>query len=293
MMMPGMMGPGGAPGSMMMPGMMGPGGAPGSMMAPGAMGPGMMGPGMMGPGMMRDPTLDADMAGGMMPGMEGMMMPGMDAGMMPGMEGMMMPGMEGMMMPGMDAGMMPGGMAGQKKEKPPTKISQLRVLLVADDAIIDSGSVPVGDELAMNPELSDKDGWVRVAVPLSQFKPMRSPKPSSLREVAVFGDVKGEFYIDSIRLVQEDQPLKADAGPDRVVRKDQEVTFNAAPQAGAAKARYAWDFDELVEGIEEDALGQKASHAFEEEGFYAVTLTVTDPEGRRIPRVDRVNVTVQ
>jgi hypothetical protein len=93
--------------------------------------------------------------------------------------------------------------------------------------------------------------------------------------------------------VQEDQPLKADAGPDRVVKKGQEVTFSAASQPGTAKARYSWDFDDLVQGIGEDALGQRVTHAFEEPGFYKVTLTVTDPDAKRLPRVDRVNVTVQ
>jgi len=310
MMGPGMMGPGMMGPGMMEPGMMGPGG--GGSMGPGMMQPGMMQPGMMQPGMMQPGMMQPGMMqpGMMQPGMmqPGMMEPGMmdPAMMMPGMEGgmmgpglmdpaMMMPGMEGgMMMPGMEEGMMAPGMgAGQKKEKPPRKISKLRVLLVADEAVIDSGDVPVGDDLAMNPELSDKDGWVRVAVPLSQFKPMKAPKPGSLRELAVFGDTKGEFYIDSIRLVQEDEPLTADAGPDRVVKKAQEVNFNAAPQPGEAKARYSWDFDDLVEGIEEDGLGQKTTYAFEEEGFYVVTLTVTDPNGKRIPQVDRVNVTVQ
>ena len=295
MMEPGMMGPGMMEPGMMQPGMMQPGMMQPGMMQPGMMQPGMMQPGMMQPGMMQPGMMQPGM---MQPGMEGgMMMPGMEEGMMmPGMEGgMMMPGMEGgMMMPGMEGGMMMPGMGvTQRKEKPPRKISKLRVLLVADETVIDSGDVPVGDDLAMNPELSDEDGWIRVAVPLSQFKPMKAPKPSSLRELAVFGDTKGEFYIDSIRLVQEDQPLTADAGPDRVVRKGQEVNFNAAPQPGEAKARYSWDFDDLVEGIEEDGLGQKTTYAFEEEGFYLVTLTVTDPNGKRIPRVDRVNVTVQ
>jgi hypothetical protein len=316
MMEPGMM-PGGMPGEMsapmMQPGMMQPGMMQPGMMQPGMMQPGMMQPGMMQPGMMQPGMMEPGMMqpGMMMPGMmqPGMMQPGM---MMPGMgepgmmaPEMMMPGMAepgmmdpammepGMMMPGMmEEGMLMPGM-GQKQEKPARKISKLRVLLVTEEALIDSGAVSAGEELLMNPDLSDEDGWIRVAVPLSDFRPMKTPKPSSLRELAVFGDVEGEIYIDSIRLVQEDQPLKADAGPDRVVKKGQEVSFNAAPQPGDAKARYSWDFDDLVEGIEEDALGQKATYAFEEEGFYAVTLTVTDPDGRRIPRYDRVNVTVQ
>jgi hypothetical protein len=213
---------------------------------------------------------------------------------MPMGEGGMM-GMPGMMGP--EGGMAPGGMgpgmgAQQQKERP-RKIANVRALMVTDKGLIDSGLIEIGDWLALDPEVSDNEGWVRLVVPLADFKPVRDRTGASLQQVALFGDTKGEFYVGSLRLVQEDQPLKADGGPDRIVKKGQEVTFSAAAQPGPAKARYAWDFDDLVQGIGEDALGQRVTYTFEEEGFYKVTLTVTDPDGKRLPRVDRVNVTVQ
>jgi plastocyanin len=199
-----------------------------------------------------------------------------------------MPGMGGM------AGMAPEGAgATQEVKDPPRKIRNVRALLVTDKGLLDSGLIAVSDYLALSPELSDTEGWVRLVVPLADFKPVRERTSASLDQVALFGDAKGEFYVGAMRLVQEDQPLKADAGPDRVVKVGQEVTFSAANQAGTAKARYSWDFDDIVEGIAEDALGQRATYTFEEAGFYKVTLTVTDPDAKRMPRVDRVNVTVQ
>ncbi len=310
-MMPGGMPmmPGGMP---MMPGGMPmmPGGMQGAPMMPGGMQgmpmtPGMqMPPGMpMMPGMnLQIPMVTGEDAEGFptvgqatipIPGMGGMMMPGDPAmlGMPGGMPGAM-PGMEGMMMPGMaPTGMAPGGL--QDVKEPARKIRNLRALLVTDKGPIDSGLIEVGDFLALDPEFSDNEGWVRLVVSLGDFKPARDRAGAALQHVALFGDAKGEFYVGSLRLVQEDQPLKADAGPDRVVKKGQEVTFSAASQSGATKSRYSWDFDDLVQGIGEDAQGQRVDYTFDEEGFYKVTLTVTDPEGKRVPRVDRVNVTVQ
>ena len=198
-------------------------------------------------------------------------------------------------MPGMEGGMAPGGagLGGGPVKEPERKILNLRTILVTDKGLIDSGLIPVSDFLALDPEFSDNEGWVRLVVPLADFKPVRDRTGASLQRVALLADAKGEFYVGSLRLVQEDQPLKADAGPDRVVKKAQDVTFSAASQPGTGKARYSWDFDDLVQGIQEDALGQRVTHAFEEPGFYKVTLTVTDPDGKRLPRVDRVNVTVQ
>jgi hypothetical protein len=201
------------------------------------------------------------------------------------------------MMPG-GPGMMPGGPGapgapGQEQQKPPERITRLRAVLVTDKGIMDSGPIDAGDAVAMNPELTTNEGWMRISVLLSRFKQSKDFAGASLQQLALFGDHKGDFNVATVQLVQENQPLKADAGPDRVVKAGQEVTFTAAAQAGSGKARYSWDFDDLVEGIGEDALGQKVTRTFDEAGYYVVTLTVTDPDGKRIPQVDRINVNVQ
>jgi hypothetical protein len=185
---------------------------------------------------------------------------------------------------------LPGTPAAAPQARP---ITRLRVLLVTDKGMIDSGPIAVGDEIGMNPELTDNDGWMRISVPLSRFKQSKPIEGGALRQFAMFGDEKGDFNVATVQLKQEDHPLRADAGPDRVVKRGQDVTFNAAAQPEGSKARYSWDFDDLVEGIGEDALGQKVSHVFEDPGYYAVTLTVTDPDGQRIPQVDRIIVNVQ
>jgi hypothetical protein len=197
-------------------------------------------------------------------------------------------------MPGMP-GMAPGAaVAAQPVEDPPRQIRSLRALLVTDKGLIDSGAIDAPEYLTLNAEFSDNQGWMRLLAPLSSFRGVRDRAGASLKQVALLADTKGEFYLGSLRLVQEDAPLKADAGPDRVVKLGQEVTFSAAAQpTTTAKARYAWDFDDLVDGIQEDGLGQRTTHTFEEAGFYKVTLVVTDPEGKHLPRLDRLNVTVQ
>ncbi|HJN14892.1 MAG TPA: PKD domain-containing protein, partial [Armatimonadota bacterium] len=204
--------------------------------------------------------------------------------------GGMMPG-GGMMGEG---GVMAPGAGGQatEKEDAPRKIANIRALLVTSEGLIDSGAIPVGEHLGMNAETSDNEGWVRVSVRLSEFAGTADKAGATLEQFALFGDQKGKYYIGAMRIVQEDEPMKADAGPDRVVRVGQSVTFNAAAQL-AGQARYSWDFDDLVDGVAEDALGEKTSFTFEEAGFYKITLTVTDPDGNRIPQVDRINVTVQ
>jgi immune inhibitor A len=50
---------------------------------------------------------------------------------------------------------------------------------------------------------------------------------------------------------------------------------------------YVWDFDDG--GVVKDAVGQRVRHEFAEPGVYDVTLTVTDPRGRR--DTDTVQVT--
>jgi len=326
MMGPGMMGPGmmgGAAGA----GGAGTGGTPGGTMGPGMMGPGMMGPGMMGPGMMGPgamggaagaggvgTTPGGTMGPGMMgPGMmgpggsmgSGMMPPGAPPGMMgPGMmgpggtmgPGMMGPGMmgPGMMGPGM---MGPGGAvglgAGAQGQTKKQAIEQLRVLLLTDqDKDVDSGPVSLEDYIVANPAFDDGDGWFRVVVPLKQFKALGARAGGNLSGVALFGDAKDSFYVAAVRLVQDPQALVASAGPDRTVRVDEAVTFKAAPQPQGADAKYSWDFDEQVQGIEEDEVGPEVTTRFTVPGEYWVTLTVTSPIGDREPQVDRVHVTV-
>jgi len=230
---------------------------------------------------------------GQVPGMPGMGgapgMPGM--GGMPGMPGMGgapgMPGMGGMPgMPGMGgAPGMPGGYGYQPPLEP---IDQIRIVLVTDKGQLDSGP------LALDPLLEEGDHWVRVARVLSDFKGVQELEEAKLLRVVLTGNREGSFYIGNLRIVQEDKPLTARVEGDRRRRVplQQEATLTAAPQVEGVQASYIWDFDDL-DGLTEDAYGQQVSCQFPEPGYYIITLTVTDKEGRREWRMDKVYVIVE
>lgn len=273
--MPGMPGPG-------MPGMPGPAmpGMPGPAM-PGMPGQGM--PGMPGPGMPGMPGAEVPPGQPNFPGMPGMGMPGGPEGGMPGMGMPGMPGMPGMGMPGM-----PGmdGMPGQQAQaETPQKIEKIRVVLVTDKGQVSSGPA------AIDPAQEVAEGWYRVPIALSQFSGPGLQEGAQLLRVGVFGDLDEYMYVGRVQVLAEDQPLKADAGQRRTVKVKEDVTFTAAEQENGLAAKYQWDFDDW-DGITEDALGKSVTWAFQEAGFYTVTLSVTDPGNTKVKQVTHVDVLV-
>lgn len=207
---------------------------------------------------------------------------------MPGMPGM--PGQPGMpgFPPGMDPGMMPPGMPGMEQAQPelPPMISKLRVVMVTDKGQIASTAWPID----LTQEVAD--GWYRVAIPLSKFGGPAMADATKLEQVAIFGDVDEYMWVARVQMVSETPALKAEIGPNMTVKLKQDVSFTAAPQAEGVQARYNWDFDDW-DGISEDATGRSTTWKFMEEGFYTVTLTVTDPSNQKIPQVAHVDVWVK
>ena len=57
-----------------------------------------------------------------------------------------------------------------------------------------------------------------------------------------------------------------------------EVSFSSVATDEWGIFRYSWDFDNL-DGIQQDSIGNSASHTFTDPGTYLVTLTVTDNSG--------------
>ncbi len=254
-------------------------------------GEGEMPPGMWEPGM--EPGMEGPMEPGMQPGMPPGMEPGMEGPMEPGMEGPMEPGMwepgmdPGMMEPGMmDPGMMEPGMGGpMAAPEPPEKISHLRALIVTDEGAIDSGAL----EIAEYTEIVED--WVQIVLPLDRFDGPVDVSEGEIRHIAVFGDVEETFWLGDVTLGYEEQPLLADAGENRTTKAKEPTTFEAAAQPEGVSASYVWDFDHL-DGIEEEGFGRETTWSFPSAGYYVVTLTVTDPDGTKVERTDRVHVRV-
>ncbi len=247
------------------------------------------------PGMMPgEPGLFPPGEPGMVPGQPGATAPPGEAGMIiaPGGPGMMdMPPEPGMMGPGMEPGMMPPGMMGGPgpggvgvPEGPPPKIEQLRLLVVTDQGAIDSGPIVLADYAEI------VEGWVQIVVPMSAFKGV-DVEGGTIQDVALFGDVEETFWVGELELGYEEQPLVADAGENITTTVGKMTPFEAAPQPEGVSASYVWDFDDL-DGIQEEGYGAETSWTFLTPGYYVVTLTVKDPAGRKVERVDRIHVKV-
>ena len=210
--------------------------------------------------------------------------PGVDPGMMPapppGEE--VQPGAEGF--PGGEI-FIPGG-SEMGPPKPPENITRLRVLLITDKGELDSGPIVAADYL------ETVQDWRSIVVPLSSFGGTADLRGAKITGIALFGDVKGEFFLGDLSLGEEDQPLVADAGEKMVVKANQEVTLKAKPQPGGFNATYDWDFDDL-DGIKEEGYGPEPTWTFLTPGYYTVTLMVSDPQGKKVTRTARVHVKVE
>ena len=182
----------------------------------------------------------------------------------------------------------PGGgpVTPTKPPAPPPEVKQLRVLLVTDQGELDSGPVALADCSEV------VEGWLRVVIPVSAFRSTKKIESGNLEQIAVFGDVEEYFFIGQLQIGQEDQPLVADAGENKTVRADREVTFTAKEQAAGVRATYTWDFDN-IDGIQENGYGTESKWTFITPGYYTVTLTVTDPASGKVPRTDQVQVKVE
>lgn len=207
----------------------------------------------------------------------GMMEPPMDPDMEPGM-------MEDDMM---WEDMMPGeGGPGREPQAPPPMITKIRALLITDEGQLDSGDVEI---LRAEDAL---ENWYTMVIPLADFAGTVENPEAKLQRIALFGDVEEKFWVATVKLVAEDQPLIADAGENRKVKVNEPVTFEAKPQPGNGNARYVWDFDDW-DGLDEEAIGREVTWPFLEPGYYTITLTVSDRAGRHVPRVDTVDVLVE
>lgn len=211
----------------------------------------------------------------------GEMPPGFDPGAMPP-EGQFPGGMPPEWQPGMEPGMEGGMMA---PPEPPKKIERLRVLLVTDSGALDSGAI----ELADYPLIVDD--WVEIVLPMTAFGGPVDVKDGEILHVALFGDTEETFWVGEVGLGYEAQPLVAEAGEPMVTKVNTETQFQAAEQPAGVNALYIWDFDEL-DGLQEQGYGRETTWTFPTPGYYLVTLTVSDPDGKKVDRMDRVRVQV-
>ncbi len=101
-------------------------------------------------------------------------------------------------------------------------------------------------------------------------------------------DEAGNWDTDTVSVTVNDETSPtSDAGEDRTVKVDEEVTFDASDSSdNVGITSYEWDFDDGS-----TAIGKSVDHKFDEKGTYEVTLTVTDEAGNT--DTDTVTITVE
>jgi len=235
----------------------------------------------------------AGRAGGAPGGITGPPMGGPGMGAPPGIGGL--PGA-----PGTGTGRRTGGMAGGVPRIPgygyggyrtglttPTTVTrvmrQMRVVVVTTDGKQYEAVAP------FDPPLADEEGWFPIGIALGAFKGM--PPNAQIREIRLFGDAYGVFYVGEIRVATDPTPITGDAGEEQIVAANDLVRLEARASAGITPLRYSWDFD-ARDGIQEDAVGRVVTTRYRRPGEYTVTLTVTDVFGLKKPFVATTKITV-
>lgn len=162
-------------------------------------------------------------------------------------------------------------------------MKQMRVVVVTADGKQYEAIAP------FEPPITDQEGWFPIGVALGAFKGL-SPD-ARIKEVRVFGDAYGVFYVGEIRVATDPIPITGDAGEEQIVAANDLVRLEARASAGITPLKYSWDFD-ASDGIQEDAVGKVVTTRYRKPGEYIVTLTVSDFYGLKKPFVATTKVTV-
>ncbi|MER3475240.1 MAG: hypothetical protein C4335_14750 [Armatimonadota bacterium] len=177
-----------------------------------------------------------------------------------------------------------GGYGGYAAPTTTTRVmKQMRVVLVTTDGKQYEAVAP------FEPPLTDQEGWFPIGVALGAFKGL-SPN-AQIKEIRVFGDAYGTFYVGEIRVATDPTPITGDAGEEQIVAANDLVRLEARASAGITPLKYSWDFD-ASDGIQEDAVGRVVTTRYRKPGEYIVTLTVTDVYGLKKPFVATTKITV-
>jgi hypothetical protein len=183
---------------------------------------------------------------------------------------------------GFPGGGFPGGGfpgSGQEEQVAPDT-TKLKVALVCEEGTFVASNFPV----QLNP--AREEGWFLVAIPWVSFKGLDKAATAKVKEIRIFGDAKDAFWIASIHVTTDDEPIVVEALEDEEVSVDDAVEFTGTATAGISPLQYVWDFD-ISDGLQEDAVGRVVTHTFKKASKevdgkpgemqpYVVTLIVKD-----------------
>ena len=200
------------------------------------------------------------------------------------------PGYGGSRGPGSQPGSIPGGIGvpgGVGDSSDPNSAllitpdtQRLRVLLQFE------GGTSVAEDLPLIRFPTSEPGWVRVAIPFTQFKGAPRMASYRLQEMRIFGDAPDTFFVGQISTVTDNDPISVEPLEEQVVSVNDRVEFVANAEGGISGLKYSWDFNKS-DGIQEDAIGPRVNHVYTkpspENKPYIVTLTVSDISGAKRP----------
>ncbi|MCL5283159.1 MAG: PKD domain-containing protein [Armatimonadetes bacterium] len=166
------------------------------------------------------------------------------------------------------------------------EIKDLRYVLVTTDGKRVEGEIPIKSQR------QDDQGWYNLGVPFAVMKTLASG--DKLKEVQVFADAPGSFYLGEIHIINDTTPIHANSLDDQTEPKDSELTFRGSADDGVTPLVYSWNFGEIKGDKGVDAVGRRVTHIFRKSGDYTVTLTVSDLYGFKKPSVTtcRVRITL-
>ena len=148
-------------------------------------------------------------------------------------------------------------------------------------------STTIGSDIDHFKVRLDGDDWQNVGS-VDEFELTDVSVGDHTAEVKAVAE-SNNYDIDSIEFtVEEDTtPPTADAGDDRTVKVDEDITFDASGSSDNREIiNYEWDFDD-----DTTANGETVTHKFDGKGTYEVKLTVTDEAGKT--DTDTLTVTVE
>lgn len=164
------------------------------------------------------------------------------------------------------------------------KANKMRFVFVSDTGATVEVQEPTG---AIDPD----DNWMRLAVPVSKMRGKDDAKGFLMKRLLIFTDVPVTFYLGSMKLVTDTDPITVDPIDDRTVAIMDPQYFVASTKGGVSSLKYSWDFDSS-NGIQAESTDRIAKTFYSKGGDYTVTLTVSDVDGIKAPVTVTTVITV-
>lgn len=164
------------------------------------------------------------------------------------------------------------------------KANKMRFVFMSDTGATVEVTEPT---CALDPD----DNWMRIAVPMAKLKTTDDAKDFRMKRVLVFTDTPVTFYLGSMKLVTDTDPITVDPIDPRTVAIMDMQYFVASAKGGVSSLKYSWDFD-ANNGIQIESTDLIAKTFYPKGGDYTVTLTVSDADGLKAPVTVRTVITV-